>query len=189
MGGSISKTARPLKKGEVVIQEGTPASEEIFYLERGTLMAEVKGKIVGKIESGEFFGEIASILQTERSATVRAATDCIVYVFKGLQDQSLYDLLKEDPKVMRKLFEQMALRLIESSHRHAGDAEKLTALAHRFQVTISGALHALEKLKRRSNLPVLEELFNFISLSSGLAAGRPQDLNLRYFPSSGSLFS
>lgn len=189
MAGSISKTARAFKKGDVVIQEGTAASEEIFYLERGTLMAEVKKKIVGKIESGEFFGEIASILQTERSATVRAATDCVVYIFKGLHDQSLYDLLKEDPKVMRKLFEQMALRLIESSHRHAGDAEKLTALAHRFQVTISGTLYALEKLKARNDLPFLDELATFIRLTSGIAAGRPHDLNLRYFPTSASLFS
>lgn len=189
MPSSVSKIARTYKKGDIVIQEGTPASEEIFYLERGTLMAEIKGKIVGRIEAGEFFGEIASILQTERSATVRATTDCIVYIFKGLQDQSLYDLLKEDPKVMRKLFEQMALRLIESSHRHAGDAEKLTSLAHRFQITISGALYALEKLKARNNLPVLEELSNFIRLTSGIAAGRPQDLNLRYFPTSTSLLS
>ncbi|HLG43010.1 MAG TPA: cyclic nucleotide-binding domain-containing protein [Planctomycetota bacterium] len=189
MPGSVSKTARAYKKGEVIIQEGTPASEEIYYLDRGTLMAEVKGKVVGKIESGEFFGEIASILQTARSVTVRAATGCIVYIFKGLQDRGLYDLLKDDPKVMRKLFEQMALRLVESNHRHAGDAEKLTAIAHRFQTTISGALFALEKIRDKHKLPVLEELFNFVRLSSGIASGRPQDVNTTLFPTGKDLFA
>jgi CRP-like cAMP-binding protein len=185
----VSRQEKKFGKGDVVIEEGTPATEEIYYLHRGTCAAEVKGKIVGQIESGEFFGEVASILQTDRSATVRAATDCTVYIFGGLQDHSLYDLLNADPSIMRKLFEQMALRLVESSHRHAGDAEKLTALAHRYRSTISGALFAISKLRHKDPSPTLEELENFLRYTSGVAEGRSQDMDPRYFPRSKSLLS
>jgi CRP-like cAMP-binding protein len=179
---TISRISRSYRKDEAILQEGAPATEEIFYLHRGTCLAEVGGKVVGQIESGEFFGELASILQSSRSATVRAATDCIVYVFQGLQDRSLAEVIRNDPSLTRKLFEQMALRLVESSHRHAGDAQRLTALAHRYRAAISGALFALAKIKGRHPEPDLEELYNFLRLASGIAEGRPQDLDLRYFP-------
>ena len=186
---TVSRIQKQFKKGDVILQEGAAATEEIFFLHRGTCTAEVKGALVGEIQSGEFFGEVASIHQTDRSATVRAATDCLVYVFKGLYDQGLFEMVAGDHRILRKLFEQMAIRLVESSHRHAGDAGKLTALASRFQSAISGALYALEQANERKSSPFLTDLSNFLKLQSGLGGGRPQDCDRRFFPNSKELIS
>lgn len=183
----ISKIVRKVKqykKDQVIITEGTPASNEIYYLYRGTALAEHADTVIGKIEAGEFFGEMAALLQTPRTATVRAITDCVVFVFEGLADQNLYDVIQRDPKIVRKLIETLALRLLETSRRHADEVTRLGSVADKHYRTISGAMYALERIREKYKVKFYDELYEFLKFSSGIQIGARENCDERHFPSS-----
>ena len=58
---------------EYVVKQGDEGSTA-FLIISGALNVEIDGKKVGKMESGEIFGELSLILGEKRKATVRANT-------------------------------------------------------------------------------------------------------------------
>lgn len=71
--------------GDVIVEEGTQAAA-IYWIEDGrveVLKADANGSParVAELESGQYFGELASILGTHRSATVRALVPTTVSVY------------------------------------------------------------------------------------------------------------
>jgi CRP-like cAMP-binding protein len=188
MNKDIARTVKTYTKDAVLIEEGSPATSEIFYLYRGTCLAEINGKVVGKIESGEFFGEVAAMLQTHRTATVRAATDCTVFVFKGLDDQNLYEVISKDPKIIRKFSEQMAIRLVEANRRAAQEVEKSGTQIEKLRKTVSGAIFVGEKIVEKFPSKMLQELVEFLKASGGIPLGKKEDVDERYFPNTKNLF-
>jgi CRP-like cAMP-binding protein len=67
---------RAVAAGEVVVEEGERSSD-VYFVCRGSLEAvAADGTHLGTIGEGEFFGEIAALTGTPRTATVRAATGC-----------------------------------------------------------------------------------------------------------------
>lgn len=182
MSSNIVRKVKQFKKDQVIIAEGAPASNEIYFLYRGTALAEHGDNVIGKIESGEFFGEMAALLQTPRTATVRAITDCVVFVFEGIADQNLYEMIQRDPKIVRKLIETLALRLLETSRRHADEVTKLGNVANKHYHTISGAMYALERIREKYKVKFYDELYEFLKFSSGIQIGRKEDCDERYFP-------
>lgn len=187
MSSKIVRKVKQFKKDQIILSEGAPASNEIYYLYRGTALAEHGENVIGKIEAGEFFGEMAALLQTPRTATVRAITDCVVFVFEGLADQNLYDLIQHDPKIVRKLIETLALRLLETSRRHAEEVTKLGNVANKHYQTISGALYALERIREKYKVKFYDELYDFLKFSSGIQVGSRENCDERYFPSTRSI--
>ncbi|MDY6853702.1 MAG: cyclic nucleotide-binding domain-containing protein [Thermodesulfobacteriota bacterium] len=100
--------------GETIIKEGT-TGYDFFRLLRteGGLLATRKGKKIGKIEkTGEFFGEMSSILKQPRTATISSIGTSVVQVFYG---NNLSDLIESYPKVARKLLDTLSLRLIKAN--------------------------------------------------------------------------
>lgn len=172
----FAREVRQVPRDKVLIVEGSPSTNEIFYLHRGTCVAEIGGKVVGKIESGEFFGEVAPMLQSHRTATVRALSDCQIFVFRGLDDQNLYEVISRDPKMLRKFTEQMALRLMETSRRHAGDMEKADALLRAYRKALSGVLFVLGRYVQRTNHPLLSGLAEHIRQATGMSEGKREDV-------------
>jgi CRP-like cAMP-binding protein len=65
--------------GETVIAAGEPA-DRVFVLCQGTLTVtqEGRGGIVRRLEPGALLGELAFFADARRTATVRAATDCVL---------------------------------------------------------------------------------------------------------------
>lgn len=61
--------------GTAVVREGEPG-EEFYIVEQGALAVTVAGEPRAPIHAGGFFGEIALLRQTPRTATVTATTDC-----------------------------------------------------------------------------------------------------------------
>lgn len=61
--------------GEVVAYQGE-YGDEFYVVEDGRLDVSVGGKYVGTLGPDDFFGELALISDTPRTATVRAASDC-----------------------------------------------------------------------------------------------------------------
>ena len=154
----------------------------------GTAIAEVKGKTVGTIHSGEWFGEMAAILGATRTATVRVVTPAEVVVFQGLNDAGLMESMAKDPKLIQKLIGTLAGRLVETSRRSSDATEDTTGTMERHRKAISGTLFALERFceKYKSN-KMLREVMDHLAGVAGIPTGKPEDANLDFFRSSRSI--
>ena len=181
---AITKTTRQVPKDAAILTQGQDSKHEILFLVKGTAVVEFKGSVVGTIKAGEWFGELAAILGSTRSATVRAVTPCEVQVFAGPDDNNLYDAIAKDPKMMRKLVEQLCSRLLETSKRHADETAELTDQAMRWRRAISGTLFALEKLVEKYKSKVMEETLQHLSSRSGITTGQAADADPNAFPTS-----
>jgi CRP-like cAMP-binding protein len=180
---TITKTTRQVAKDAAILVQGQASNHEILFLVKGTAVVEVQGNVVGTVKAGEWFGELAAILHMPRTATVRAVAPCEVQVFAGPDDENLYDAMAKDPKMMRKLVEQLCTRLLETSKRHAADTAELTDQAMRWRRAISGTLFALEKLVEKYKSKVMEETLQHLSSRSGITTGQAADADPNSFPS------
>ena len=93
--------------GEVVCTEGEPG-HEFYVIASGEAAVEHAGGIANKLHTGDHFGELALLDRGPRSATVRALTDCRLYV---LQEASFAAVLNEVPALAQKLLASLARRL------------------------------------------------------------------------------
>src|SRR4030095_13271698 len=137
---TITKMTRQIPKYAAIVTQGQASNHEILFLNKGTAVVEVQGSVVGTINTGEWFGELAAILKTPRTDTLRAVTPCEVQVFAGPGDDDLYQAISKDPKMLRKLVEQLCQRLIETSKRHAEETAEVTDQAMRMRRAISGTM-------------------------------------------------
>lgn len=108
LSGSFVTERHP--KGRLVIEQGDPG-DKFYILVRGTVevfKAEPDGpeQRLRILEDGDFFGEIALLKDTPRTASVRTLTQC---VFLTLQRDQFASLLGRAPH-LRAAFEQMAAR-------------------------------------------------------------------------------
>jgi len=181
---TITKITRQVPKDAAIVTQGHASNHEILFLNKGTAVVEVQGAVVGTINAGEWFGELAAILKTPRTATVRAVTPCEVQVFAGPGDDDLYQSISKDPKMMRKLVEQLCQRLIETSRRHAEETAEVTDQAMRLRRAISGTMFALEKLVEKYKSKVMEETLQHLSSRSGITTGDQADADPNAFPTS-----
>ncbi|HVR87395.1 MAG TPA: cyclic nucleotide-binding domain-containing protein [Planctomycetota bacterium] len=183
---TIFKTVKHVEKDIPILVEGQASNHQIFFLVKGTAVVEVKGSVVGTVNAGEWFGELAAILHTPRTATVRAVTPCEVQVFTGPDDDNLYEQMSRDPKMMRRLVEQLCNRLQETSKRHSVESAELAATAGRYRKAISGTMFALERLVEKYKSKVMEEVLQHLSSRSGVTTGEKADADPGSFPTSKS---
>jgi glucose-6-phosphate 1-dehydrogenase len=77
---SLALRARQAAAGEQIIRKGD-IGREMYLLARGQVeVLDDAGKVVKTLKDGDVFGEIAVLLSTPRTATVRAATGCDLFV-------------------------------------------------------------------------------------------------------------
>jgi len=67
-------TPRALPAGATVVEAGAPALA-LYWIAHGTVSVAREGQSLGELHSGAFFGEIALVGGTKRTATVTAAED------------------------------------------------------------------------------------------------------------------
>ncbi len=104
--------------GQVICAEGD-LGRDFYLLARGEATVERAGAIVAKLHAGDHFGELALLDRGPRSATVRAAGDCRLYV---LGDESFAAVLNEVPALAQKLLAALARRLRQADTQdHGGD--------------------------------------------------------------------
>ena len=181
---SLQKVIKSFTKDDIIIQEGAPPSNEIFFLQKGDACVEINNKIIGRIDAGQWFGEMAALLHTNRTATVRALIPCDVLIFRGLDDANLNTVLQKDPKLLRKFLQQMANRMVESSKRHVKDVEDLDVNMERYRKSISGTLYALDRIAEKYKSKVMEEVRDHLRASSGITLGDLGDVDERAFRTS-----
>ncbi|UCG12933.1 MAG: cyclic nucleotide-binding domain-containing protein [Deltaproteobacteria bacterium] len=99
--------------GEVIIREGLRETD-IFKLvstEQGLVVSK-NGREVGLILTpGEFFGEMASVLNQERSATVTSRGNSVVQVYSA---EHIQDMIEDHPEIARRMISALAKRLSHS---------------------------------------------------------------------------
>jgi CRP-like cAMP-binding protein len=102
--------------GEVIIQEGMQGTD--FYKlvsSDGGLRVSIRDEEIALIRKpGEFFGEMASLLNLTRQATVSSIGQSVVQVYSGDQ---LGMLIEEHPDVALRMVQDLASRLADISRK------------------------------------------------------------------------
>jgi CRP-like cAMP-binding protein len=105
----IAEAASPFEvgPGRVLAERGQPGSG-MFVIVEGTVEVEVPGSSAVSLGPGEFFGELALLADTERSARVRAVT-----AVRGLAiDRAAFlALLQDEPRIALAMLPVLARRL------------------------------------------------------------------------------
>jgi CRP-like cAMP-binding protein len=96
-----------LKEGRELTREGS-AGREFFVLIEGTADVLKKGRKVNTMHGGDFFGEIALIHQSPRTATVKATSPVRALV---ITERNFKSLLERSPEIQRKVLQALAERL------------------------------------------------------------------------------
>jgi CRP-like cAMP-binding protein len=97
--------------GKVLCKEGE-IGQEFFVIIDGEVEVTKNGKRVATRAAGEFFGEIALLEATRRTATVTAQTPLRFFV---LTRRDFRQLIRDNPGVERKVLQAVARRLIQVS--------------------------------------------------------------------------
>lgn len=107
--GQISALADELyqPEGATVIAEGTKG-REFFVLVDGSVEVRRDGRKLNVLGPGSFFGEIALVSDTPRTATVAATTPVRLLVITG---QSFRRLIAETPAIQAKVLAALAERV------------------------------------------------------------------------------
>jgi len=100
-----------IEAGTVMCREGS-LGREFFVIVEGVAEVTKGGKRLATRQTGEFFGEIALITTTKRTATVTAKTPIRCFI---LTRGDFRRVLDENPRVQRKVMEALAERLLSYS--------------------------------------------------------------------------
>ncbi|TMK77904.1 MAG: cyclic nucleotide-binding domain-containing protein [Actinobacteria bacterium] len=96
-----------LKEGKELTREGAPG-REFFVLAEGTADVLRKGRKINSLKSGDFFGEIALVHNSPRTATVKATSPVRALV---VTERNFRRLLEQSPEIQRKVMLALAERL------------------------------------------------------------------------------
>ncbi len=97
---------RTYKEGELIFHQGD-AGVGMYIIEKGRIdiRLEPSGQVVATLNEGEFFGELALLDDSARSATAVAATDCKML---GFFQPDLFGLIDRNPRLGVKLVLRLA---------------------------------------------------------------------------------
>jgi glucose-6-phosphate 1-dehydrogenase len=82
--GQVSMMLRPraVSEGETIVRQGE-AGQEMFLISRGEVeVVDAEGRQLAVLRDGDFFGEVALLLDHPRIATVKALTPCDLFVLE-----------------------------------------------------------------------------------------------------------
>jgi CRP/FNR family transcriptional regulator len=104
---AASMRERRFSEGDTVTQEGA-GGVGFFVVEEGRADVSVGGEIKGSVGPGDYFGEIALINESPRTATLTAATDMLCY---GMTPWDFRPLVESNSAIAWKLLTAMAEKL------------------------------------------------------------------------------
>jgi CRP-like cAMP-binding protein len=116
--GYVDINEQVFEDGEIIIEEGS-AGVDFYKLisTEGGLLVTREGKEVGKItQPGEYFGEMSSLLDQRRTATIRSIGKSVVQIFPG---DNLESILMGYPDLAKKIIDTLAYRLVEANKKIA----------------------------------------------------------------------
>jgi CRP/FNR family cyclic AMP-dependent transcriptional regulator len=102
-----SMRERRFKSGDTVTQEGA-GGVGFFVVQEGEADVSVGGESKGTVGPGEYFGEIALINESPRTATLTARTDMVCY---GMTPWDFRPLVETNSTIAWKLLTAMAEKM------------------------------------------------------------------------------
>ena len=96
-----------LREGKEMTRQGE-RGREFFVLLEGDADVIKDGRTINTLGSGDFFGEIALVSDTPRTATVKATSPVRALV---ITDRAFRRLLKDQPEIQGKVLAAVAARL------------------------------------------------------------------------------
>jgi len=102
-----SMRERRFAAGDTVTEEGA-AGAGFFIIEDGSADVTVEGEPRGSIGPGDYFGEIALLTGSDRTATIVARTDMLCY---GMTPWDFRPLVESNSAIAWKLLTAMAEKL------------------------------------------------------------------------------
>ena len=102
-----SMRERKFRAGDTVTQEGA-GGVGFFVVESGEADVNVGGEAKGSVGPGDYFGEIALINESPRTATLTARTDMICY---GMTPWDFRPLVETNSAIAWKLLTAMAEKM------------------------------------------------------------------------------
>ena len=100
-----------LRKGKEMTRQGA-RGREFFVLLEGDAAVTKDGRRINTLRAGDFFGEIALVSDSPRTATVTATSPVRALV---VTDRSFKRLLKDAPEIQAKVLQALAERLAPES--------------------------------------------------------------------------
>ena len=100
-----------LREGKEMTHQGE-RGREFFVLLEGEADVTKDGRTINQLGSGDFFGEIALVSDSPRTATVTATSPVRALV---ITDRSFRRLLKDQPEIQSKVLAALAARLAPES--------------------------------------------------------------------------
>jgi CRP-like cAMP-binding protein len=113
----VATTMKPRRfsAGEVLAREGE-GGVGFFVIDEGRARVSIGDRDVGRLGPGDYFGEIALVAGTDRTATVTADTDMRCY---GLASWEFRPIVEGNPEVAWKLLEAVARKVEGAEQRDA----------------------------------------------------------------------
>jgi CRP-like cAMP-binding protein len=125
----VSARLRPVKyrSGEVILIEGTPG-DVMYLIEWGRVevlsKTDGRSRVLAILGEGDFFGEMALLTGSPRSATVRAVTDVDLL---ALYQPDFNELVLKYPTLAVTLGQVLSQRLNRADEHLAGELAEVTA--------------------------------------------------------------
>ena len=104
----LAKFVRTYDVDTILFEKGAPGGE-MFYILSGSVAVKNNGAIIRIFEAGDYFGEMAMLLNERRTATVAIASPGTQLI--AISQDNFETLLRENPAIVRSLLKNMALRL------------------------------------------------------------------------------
>ncbi|MCI5159947.1 MAG: pilus assembly protein, partial [Candidatus Electrothrix sp. AUS1_2] len=105
----VNPDVEEYEDGDIIIQEGNEDDRHFYQLVRGKVGVLKQGKKIAEItEPGEYFGEMACLMNEPRYASIISLGRCKIKRYPG---DKLNELIEKYPEIARKLFKTMAKRL------------------------------------------------------------------------------
>ena len=128
----FKKFGRAYEKGSIIFNEGD-SGHEMFYVLSGRIFLEkvdchVK-KVLAEMGPGQYFGEMAALIDISRSATARAREDSHLAVIDG---NTFRDMLRESQGIAMHMLKEFSRRLKNSNSA----LEELTNLWIRMAIVV-----------------------------------------------------
>jgi membrane protein len=103
-----SRFIRSHEPGEVIFEEDS-TGREMFYILSGSVRILKKGRLLREMVAGDFFGEMAMLIQVPRTATAVAAAPDTRLV--AISESNLETILRENPAIVVSFLKEMSGRL------------------------------------------------------------------------------
>ena len=92
----------------ILFEKGDPGGE-MFYILSGSVAVKTNGATIQTLGAGDYFGEMAMLLNEPRTATIAIASPGTQLV--AISQNNFETLLRENPAIVRSILKDMALRL------------------------------------------------------------------------------